>query len=204
MYCTEYMALRKAYVDDLDKGSKQDLILKCVWYYILGQFDTKDGKPHSIEKPCPLLGDSGDCSAYDARPLKCRTYGLIPPEMHQRIVDQVSKESGVPKDLIPLSVQCPYVKISEEDKDRFPNGTIPEEVIAEIEAQIKKNDNSIGISKGIQKMEMGFLAFHDWHMMCELGEDWMSKITPVRQHVSLEWKKNFMTDLRSAMSGSSS
>ena len=200
MYFSEYMNMRIKYLNDMQKTDRLDLLMKCIEYYLIPQFSEVGGKRVPNPKPCVHLGKDNMCKVYDARPLKCRTYGLVPDDMHNRILDTVSKESGVPKADVPLCIQCPFVQVKKEYEDDFPDGKIPEKMIADIESKIMKADIDAGIPKEIQSQGYGFLTFHDWHVICELGESWLPTLTGIRQDKDSQWKKKFLSDLRSALS----
>jgi len=172
--------------------------MKCVRYYLLGQHEEVDGKKVPISKPCVHLADDNMCTVYEARPLKCRTYGLVPAGMHRRVVEEVSKESGVSKSEIPLCIQCPFVKVKPEFEEKFPDGVVPEEMIAKIESHLRGVDRELGIPAKMQKEGYGFLTFHDWHIMSVLGEGWMAQMTPIREEKSKAWKEAFLGDLKEA------
>jgi Fe-S-cluster containining protein len=193
MYLTEYMALRENYLDKLSREDKLELLINCIRYYLTKQYEDDAGRKKVANKPCLLLDENNSCKAYLARPLKCRLYGIIPIEMYRRVVEEVSNESGIKKTEIPLCVQCPYV---EADKGSI---EITENFIADLEERIKKNNNSIGISKVMHQLGYAFLTLHDWHIMCELGEEWMIKLSPIREQQSKEWKESFLKDLRRAL-----
>lgn len=193
MYLTEYMAMREEHIDKLPKEDRLELLIGCIRYYLTRQYEENEGGKRVAQKPCLLLDENNDCTAYAARPLKCRLYGLIPTKMYRRVVEEVSKESGIRKSEIPLCVQCPYVEAGKGSTE------ITEDFIAGLEERIRKNDNSIGVSKAMHQLGYAFLTLHDWHIMCELGEDWMSKLSPIREQKSKEWKESFLQDLRKAL-----
>ena len=194
MYYSEYLNIRDAYVDKMSKDERFELLMGCIWYYLFNQYE--DGQP--VAKPCLHLSKDNMCQVYSARPLKCRTYGLVPADMHREIVEAVAKENKMDPGEIPLCIQCPFVKVKPEYAEKFPDNRIPEETIRRIEAALSKTDRDIGISKKIQEEGYGFLTFHDWHLMCELGETWMSNLTPLRQKLSKVAKEQFFQDLKKA------
>lgn len=198
MYYSEYLNMRTN-LDAMAPDESVDLLVKCVRQYLVGQTVEKDGKKSINQKPCVFLGRDNNCQVYAVRPMKCRTYGLVPARLHDEAVDQVSKEMGVPKNEVPLCVQCPFVKVKPEHSHKFPDGKIPEDMIRGIEQRLRNADNSLGITKGIQNMGHSYLTFHDWHLMSELGEEWMATLTPIRQTKSEEWKDKFVQDLREAL-----
>lgn len=205
MYYSEYLDIKVNYVDKMGKEERLQLLLDCIWYYLLEQHEEVDGKMVAVKKPCLHLDDEkGWCKVYDARPLKCRTYGLVPPDMHRKVVDQVAEESGVEKGDVPLCIQCPFVKIKPEYKDRFPDGVVPEETIRWAEEALMAADRDLGISKEIQKQGYGFLTWHDWHIMSEIGEGWMATLTVFRKEKDREWKEKFLEDMKMAFEASGS
>lgn len=200
MFYCEYLRLRTVSIDTMEKQDRFDLLLGCIRYYLMNQVECVDGKNRLVNKPCLLLKDSL-CSAYEARPLKCRTYGIVPPKMHRRIVDEVSKETKISKRSLPLSIQCPFVSIKPEFRQEF-GYWLQEPFIAKLEASLAASDRSFGISEKIQKEGYGFLSFHDWHLMSELGEVWMSNLTPLRKKMTRDEKEKFLADLKEAFRAS--
>lgn len=198
MYYAEYLNIRAQYLDSMGHEQRLELLMACIRYYLMGQYeDGPDGRV-PVQKPCVHLGDDNMCTVYEARPLKCRTYGLVPPDMHRRIVGEVSEESGLPKHEIPLCIQCPFVKIKPEFREKFPDGCVPEDMIAKIESHLRGIDRELGIPAKIQEEGYGFLTFHDWHLMSVLGDGWMARLSPLREEKDKEWKEAFVGDLKEA------
>lgn len=195
MYYSEYLGLREGYLDRMPEPWRAEFLVQCVRYYLTRQF--VDGKVS--EKPCLLLSPDNRCLAYADRPLKCRTYGLVPSAMHRLVVNSVSKDTGIEKKDLPLCVQCPFVRVADEDRAAYPDDVVPEEQIARMEKEIRAKDQSLGISKRFQDLGLSFLTLHDWHVMCEMGEEWMAKLTPIRAEKGPEWKSKFIDDLRQAV-----
>jgi Fe-S-cluster containining protein len=199
MYYVEYMGLREGLLDRMPDSWRAEFIIQCVNYYLLKQFDGDGNNRIPTEKPCLLLDGDKKCMAYKDRPLKCRTYGLVPADMHRLIVESVSKDTKIEKKNLPLCVQCPFVKIVEEDRKSYPDDVVPAEKIAKMESEIRAKDQHLGISKKFQDLGLAFLTLHDWHIMSEMGEEWMSRLTPIRTEKSQEWKNKFLEDLRHAV-----
>jgi len=141
------------------------------------------------------------CSIYKHRHLKCRTYGLIPKELYRKIVTRVAFELNKPADDVPLCVQCDKVKIKDEYKDRFPDGHIPEDMIRDLESRFREIDLRLGMPKEIQKEGYGFLTYHDWHLIQEMGEGWMESMTELRVNLSIEKKEQFLNALKEQFVG---
>lgn len=75
----EFKGIKEAY-NNLDKDTK-NIILEKIDKYIkeLNNFAGKGGKIIEYLHECPFLIDD-ECSIYESRPIKCRTYGLIRSE----------------------------------------------------------------------------------------------------------------------------
>lgn len=187
MTYSEYLCLREKYIDSMDKNKRLELLLGCLRLYIQRQDVTKP-------RPCVFLTDNKMCSVYEARPYRCRTYGIIPSKLHSRMVGRVSKETGIARSKILLCKQCPYVKVKANQGD-FPGGKLPEYLIKEIEAALHENDRELGVPEG------GYLTFHDWHVMAELGEEWMEKLSQVRLIDDDDKKERFLDTLKDAVAG---
>jgi hypothetical protein len=201
MYYIEYLGIREGFIDKQTIEWRAIFLIDCVRYYILGQFEgdqDNDGRK-ILQKPCLLLDKNNKCMSYADRPLKCRTYGLVPADMHRRIVSSVSEDSKIPKKNLPLCIQCPFVKIIKDDAHMYPDDVISSEEIAMMEKSIRTQDQVIGISKGFQDIGLAFLTLHDWHIMSEMGEEWMTKLTPIRANKVQEWKNKFLDDLSQAV-----
>jgi len=140
---------------------------------------------------------------YDWRQLKCRTYGLIPKTLYDWIVESVAKESGVKKDALPMCKQCDQVKIIPEcikgREGDFPDGKMTERMIRKMEMDIRDIDISLGMSPSLQAKGYGFLTYHDWHLLFELGEEFMEKLTLVRKNPNDEGKEQFLKSLADSL-----
>lgn len=199
MYYSEYLSIRCNFIDDMGQDERLGLLLGCIRYYLFDQYEKdENGQKVPFPKPCLHLSDDNKCKVYGARPLKCRTYGLVPPSMHRRIVAQVASENKMDPADVPLCIQCPFVKVKDEYKTDFPDGYVGEDLIAEAEMALSQADRSLGISRKIQDEGFGFLTFHDWHIMSELGEGWMADLTPLRQKLTKDEKEKFVEDLKTA------
>lgn len=191
MVFSEFLNIYKNFVLKMSREERLDLTIECVKSYLINQ------GPVIIEKPCVFLSKTNMCNVYDARPLKCRTYGIIPHNLYKKIVDRVSIDTGINARDIPLCVQCPFVKIKPEFADRFPNGKLPENMIKEIEMELKAIDNTLmGVSSEAQEKGFGFLVYHDWHLIFEMGTGWLEKLTPIRLKFSQKQKDDFVESLR--------
>ena len=192
---SEFLQIYRDNVLKMSREERLNLTLECVKRYITSQ------SPDAPKKPCAFLSkETNLCSVYESRPTKCRTYGIIPHNLYKRIVNQVSIDTGVPERYIPLCVQCPYVQIKPEFANKFPNGTIPEEMIREIETELKAIDNTLlGVTTEAQEQGFGFLAYHDWHLIFEMGVTWLEKLTPIRLKFSQEEKDKFIVSLKNVL-----
>jgi len=195
MNLAEFLSMREGCVDRMTKEERQDLTLACLRSYLRKQEPMKP-------KPCPLLGQDMKCKAYAVRPLRCRTYGLIPKETYEKMVYAVAEQEKISPAWLPLCVQCPLVKVKEEWKEKFPDGRVPEGMIVEREARLKGNDLKLGVPEEKQKKGFSYLAYHDWHVMSELGEDWMSTLSEIRLRGSDTTKEEIVKALKKALAGS--
>lgn len=192
MYYSEFLSIYHGTVAKLEPKARLELAVECVRRYLQKQDITNP-------KPCVFLGDDNKCKTYAYRPLKCRLYGLIPDSVYDWVVNQVSKDHGVPKADIPLCVQCPLVKIKPEYAEAFSSGKIPEAMIRDIETKLRSFDQDLGIPKELQVSEFSFLTYHDWHIMFELGASWMATLTPMRLQLTDEKKEQFVASLKEAL-----
>lgn len=189
MYFAEFLSIRRKYVDKMDKLSRMELTLNCIRQYLQPQDVAKP-------KPCVFLGDKNMCGVYEARPLKCRLYGLWPKDAYDQRVDAVAKDMSVPKESISLCMQCDRVKIKPEYKDKFPNGVVPIEMIKNMEMFLRANDLQLGVPQKIQDEGYGYLTYHDWHIMFELGETYMSDLTMIRSKFNDAEKEQLIVMLK--------
>lgn len=190
MYFSEFVSIRRGAVDLMTPQERVDLTIECFRRYLYDQ-----SKP----KPCVFLKKDNMCSIYPYRHVKCRMYGLIPQEMYERNVEEVSAEMGVEREKVPLFEQCVFVKMSPQWKEKYPDNKIPEKVIADIESRIKGLDRGLGISKGFQDRGFGYLTYHDWHLLFEFGEQTMVDFTKYRLNWKDEDKEKFILDLKSSL-----
>lgn len=189
MYYAEFLNIYTGHVVALPAELRLDLTVECIRRYL-----TKQGP--GVKKPCVFLGKDKMCAVYPYRPLKCRLYGLIPDRLYDWIVDEVSKDTGVQKEEIPLCHQCPFVKVKPEFAAAFPDGKVPEKMIQALEGKLRHNDIVMGMPPEKQKAGMGFLTYHDWHIMLELGEGMMEVLTPLRLNLAEEKKEQFISALK--------
>ena len=195
MYFLEFLAIRRKHVDRMPKEKRLDLTIDCVRYYVKG----------GGERPCLFLGADGMCRIYDWRQLKCRLYGLIPPTLYEWVVGAVAKENRTKREDLPLCRQCDQVRIKPEclkpgQEASFPGGKVPEEEIRGMERKIRDLDLSLGMSPALQERGHGFLTYHDWHLLFELGPEWMEKLSVVRTKFSAGQKEEFVLALKDALS----
>lgn len=195
MYYSEYLALRVEHIEKMDKIKRVDLLLECLRRYL---------KEQNIldPKPCPLL-DGNMCSTYEARPYRCRTYGLIPDEEYNKMVDAVSSDFKILKEKIPLCNQCNLVKIKPEYLGKYPDGKLPKDKVKNDQLLIKTTDIMIGMPIQIQSL-YGYLTFHDWHLLFEIGQEWIESLSKMR--VSKKWsglkdddKEKFILSLKKSV-----
>jgi Fe-S-cluster containining protein len=192
MYYAEFLSIHDGHVLGLTEEQRLDLTIECVKRYLQTQ---KVENP----KPCVFLGEGNMCKTYQYRPLKCRLYGLIPADLYERNVDDLSAEMGVPKEGIPLCQQCDRVRVKPEFKDRFPDGKVPSDEIKALEAALRSNDRRLGVPKKVQDAGFGYLTYHDWHVMFELGEEWMARLTALRTTLGDAEKEHFVSALKDAL-----
>lgn len=187
MYYSEFVSIRRGAVDKMTALERINLTVECFKRYLYDQ-----SKP----KPCVFLKENNMCAIYPFRHVKCRLYGLIPDDMYKRNADEVAEEMGVPKEEVPLCNQCIFVKMRPDWKEKYPDGKMPESVIASIELRIKELDRTLGISKGFQNKGFGYLTYHDWHLLFEFGEQTMHEFTQFRKNWTAEQKEKFVADLK--------
>ena len=91
----------------LPRQTREEILLRCQtaeqqWQKIF----TDGGDPSLARIRCPLLGENGQCSCYEARPINCRTYGvptIINGSAHVCGLSKFSKGKSYPTlDLAPL------------------------------------------------------------------------------------------------------
>ena len=198
MYFCEFLAIRRKFVDRWPKDKRLELTLGCLRYYVMGEGD----------RPCLFLGEDKMCSIYAWRHLKCRLYGLIPQKLYHWIVESVAQESGVKKEQLPLCSQCDQVRIRPECVDgpceeKFPDGKIPEDSIRKMEGDLRDVDLSLGMPPAMQARGFGFLTYHDWHLLCELGPAWLEKLSEKRKNCDKEAKEQFLLELKTSLMAAS-
>lgn len=86
--------------------------------------------------PCPMLGDDGSCSTYEARPLSCRA--------HQHVEDPAHCEPGSPRFLI---------------AERPPVWGHPRE--CEVELALAAIGQLLGLP-GVPNLQWGVARLHEW------------------------------------------
>lgn len=188
MYFAEFMGIYNKFVASLPKDEHIDLTLQCLRMYL---------QPQSVDRPKPCVFLKEDkCSVYDARPLKCRLYGLYPKSLYERMVEGVAQDMATEKEKIPLCVQCDRVKVKPEHAKQYPLGKIPEGTIKSMEMALKANDAALGVPAKIQNDGFGYLTYHDWHVMYEFGEKFMELLTKVRLHWQEDKKELLIQDVK--------
>lgn len=194
MYYAEFYSIYSNYVMKMPREKRIELTLQCIRQYL---------QPQSVEKtkPCVHLSSDNKCTVYSSRPLKCRLYGLIPPALYNKIVSAVAEDMQVEKEKLPLCQQCDRVKIKPEFADKFPSGKIPQPMIKEMEQALKDNDLRLGIPKSVQDDGFGYLTYHDWHVMFELGEKVMEVLTKSRLTFSEDKKEQLVVALKKLLDG---
>jgi Fe-S-cluster containining protein len=191
----EYIWISRDYVEKLSKDERLELLMRCVKNYIEPQDPTK-------WRPCPLLTNDMMCKVYHARPFRCRTYGLIPEKLYRNMVERVEKDTGIPSTFTPLCIQCKLVKLKPEFADRYPDGKIPEQMIKDIESQLKENDRKLGVEQKVQDAGFSYLTFHDWHLLMTLGDQVMESMTTVRLQKDKVAKEHFLVLLKQQIADS--
>ena len=187
MYYAEYLAMAD-HVSGWSKDRRVWVILECLRRYLQPQVVDKP-------KPCLFLADESEgasecsCTVYAVRPLKCRLYGQIPKSLYQKNVLSVARDMGVEKERVPLCVQCDQVK----------GRVLAESEIVDMERSLREADRVIGMPKKVQDDGFGFLTFHDWHLMTQLGAKWMEGLTALRTKCTDEQKEQFVMALKKSL-----
>lgn len=187
MYYSEYLAMADL-VSGWSREDRIEVILDCLRRYL---------KPQVVDdpKPCLFLAESsGDvsgcsCKVYAVRPLKCRLYGQIPEKLYRKNVLSVAREMGVDKESVPLCVQCDKVK----------GRVLAESEIVDMERSLREADRILGMPQKVQDDGFGFLTFHDWHLMTQLGTEWMEGLTSLRTKCNDEQKEQFVSALKRSL-----
>jgi len=132
----------------------------------------------SLIKPCPMLSDN-NCLVYERRPLSCRLYGLWPQDAYEKRVSVVSEALKMPKEQIPLNVQCSFVKrkngspLSIDEINGMYEALDKIDFHLLLKEDLTKQDE---ISQKIKK-KWHYRTIHDWLLFVFLGEDWLVKLT---------------------------
>lgn len=185
MYYSEFLSIRLGVVDSMPKEKRLELTMACIRTYLCV----------SEIRPCVFLNDKM-CSIYPYRHIKCRLYGMIPPKTFDRIANTVAVENKVKRETLPLSQQCPFVKLKPEWATKFPNNYVPEECIQKMETQLREIDRKdLGMDEKRQKKGFGFLTYHDWHLLFEFGPTWMETLTKLKLELNKEGKEQFLKAL---------
>jgi len=189
MYYCEYVRMAE-HVAELPLERRAVIIEESLRRYL---------KPQVVDdpKPCLFLSETiidgvitgSRCDVYEVRPLKCRLYGLIPEEMYKRNVASVAREMEVEKERVPLCVQCDQVR----------GRVMAESEIAAMEKDLRQADLVLGMPKSVQDDGFGFLTFHDWHLMTQLGEEWLEGLSALRLRCSDDEKEQFVAALKAEL-----
>lgn len=190
MYYSEFLSIRQGAVDKMSKKDRVGLTVECVRRYLQNQ---------AVPKPCVFLGKDKSCGVYEFRHLKCRLYGLIPDPLYKWIVKSVAIDMNKQESDLPLCTQCDRVKIKPEFRDKFPDGVVPESMIKALESSFRKIDADLGMPAKVQEDGFGFLTYHDWHLMYEMGQSWMAKMTQIRIGCTDEKKELFVNSLKEVL-----
>ncbi len=191
MYYSEFIAMRRGAVDKMSREQRLELTVECVKRYLQDQ---------RTPKPCVFLQKDNKCGIYDHRHLKCRTYGLIPATLYDWIAKSVSMEMNIPINEVPLCNQCQDVKIKPEFAKKYPNNQILTATIQKMEKRMKEIDRTyMGMKEKTQEDGVGFLTYHDWHLLYEFGPEWLVNMTKLRLNLKDEEKKQFVESLRAAL-----
>lgn len=191
LYYVEFVNLRRNHIEKLSPKERIDLTIECVRRYLWNV-------DHKRPKPCAFLGEDSMCKVYDSRPLKCRLYGVIPDSTYARNAEAVAKDMGVLRAEMPLANQCPFVKIKPQFGSKFPNNNVSEDDIKKWEALLRGIDRQLGMPPQVQDDGFGFLTYHDWHLLFEMGPEWMASLTKLRTLWNDEQKEKFLGDLKRA------
>jgi len=158
--------------DKEDRGSKIELICKCVEYFFRNEYEKWE--KDSLVKPCLLLDEDNKCKYYENRPLSCRMYGLWPKVVYERRVDRFANAyKGILKRKeLPLCEQCPNVELVNKEQE------ITEEVIEVLYKKLDELDKKTGSFTDVQiQGKENYRTFHDWLLLKIFGEDWLVSLT---------------------------
>jgi Fe-S-cluster containining protein len=192
MYFVEFLNIRRNHVEKLPRAERTLLTIDCIRRYLWNV-------DHKNPKPCVFLGQDNMCKIYDHRHIKCRLYGVIPQWTYVKNANAVAKENGVALEEMPLATQCPFVKIKPKWQDRFPDNKVPEDTIKKWERKLRELDRRLGLPPDMQDEGYGFLTYHDWHLMFEMGAEWMESLTKLRTQLTDEQKEHFIVSLKIAL-----
>lgn len=122
----------------------------------------------SLIKPCPLLVKN-ECRIYADRPLSCRLYGLWPNDVWERRVARFEKSLDLPREKLPLNVQCPYVRRN--------GAPLTEDRINALYKMLDDLDLRVGNLKDEHiKKSWNYRTLHDWILFRFFGEEMLIKM----------------------------
>lgn len=171
----------------------------------------------SLIKPCLML-DGQTCKIYNQRPLNCRLYGLWPSDSWEERVAMFSKATGLPREKLPLNVQCTQVrrklqncpicdgvgKVENAETKVFHNceacdGTgkfqpppLTTKQIGTLFEMLDKIDMTLGVSELKISESWNYRTFHDWVLLKFWGETTLSNWTRILLDTSPEQRQGLM------------
>lgn len=182
--------------NEWNKKEKVELLTTCIRYF----FDK------SLIKPCPLLSGS-TCRVYEDRPLNCRLYGLWPSEVWERRVNALSERLDLPKESLPLNVQCPYVSL--KGRDPFTESQIQEmfNALDNLDKQILSGGRKSGgqpfrKAESMIRSNWNYRTIHDWVLFFFWGEERLSQMTDIALVANDEQIKDLMKTFSELMESS--
>jgi Fe-S-cluster containining protein len=181
MHSSEFNYLLDYFNSELDSNQKKEVLSRCIDNY----FSLK------IIKPCPLFDDG--CLIYEARPINCRVYGIIPDCRYARrrkrdsdsftmSAKEIKDQMGLEKiQDVPLYNQCQCVKIVKEgkEKDEKMSTILYDDIfkkLIEIEGKFLSNSN-------IKNSDNSYKTFHDHYLFKLVGETVLRKWTTIKMSI---------------------
>ena len=179
---------------------KKALLVTCVHYFF----------SDSLLKPCPIL-NGNECREYARRSLNCRLYGMWPQDSWEERVEMFSKNTGLPRNKLPLNKQCPNVRrkkqICPECKQdpklvascQKCNGTgmfqpppLTIDQISKLFEDLDKADKVLGVSELKISTSWNYRTLHDWVLVKFWGEDALVKWTNILLTTTPEQRQGLM------------
>lgn len=171
----------------------------------------------SLIKPCLML-DGQTCKIYNQRPLNCRLYGLWPSESWEERVAMFSKSTGLPREKLPLNVQCTQVRRKSQNcpicngigkiensetkvsnnceacdgSGKFQPPPLTSKQIGTLFEMLDKVDMTLGVSELKISESWNYRTFHDWVLLKFWGETTLSNWTRILLDTSPEQRQGLM------------